>query len=850
MKSLSLSPVAVFLRKFIMVLAAVFAPALAVHAQGDDIGTPVGAPSPVVYNPNTLQSAQGEAPFNFTYALTVTSPSALPANVTTAVSINFAIEAKPAGSSAATALSYISSNQSQLSFTGPNQTRTVNITLQIPSGSETGDFTFLITTVGWPGDPALNIVDNGTRVNARVDPPSGLVAPQVAIASPANGTAYSRPLGGPAIMVPVTVTGSATNNAPLTELSATIAGVNGATTVLSTRPISMVLTGLGTANGMGVVSGGYPINSAGVYTITATARNVVGSSVTSSTFTVDEYLNVVPPTVVITAPAANASFALSYASKTGIKMDFTGASQTYGAVITKLTHQLDGGAVVEVSSSTLNQPTAYGTITLPVTTPGTHTFTVTATDAYGTATATSSFIVVDDTPVYYNLSGIVFNDANLNGVREGSEVGLAGVSMTLKSSAGAIIGTATSGSDGAYSFSVVAGGYTVTAGSVAGYTLTTANNHSVVVTNASVTAPDTGFGVVVQPAPVSLSGIVFYDANSNGVRNSPADYGLSGVSVQLSDAAGVLRSTVTTATDGTYVFSVTPGTYTVSVANVAGLNQTTATPRPYTIVVGGTSAVAPETGFGAPPYSTLTGVVFFDVNFNGIRNTEDYGLGAFTVKLYKAASSTTAIATTTTAANGTYSFANLASGNYVVVVTGIAGLAPTTLNEWSVSANGGAVTVPDTGFGLKFADIKKMSAGGFTIGYWKNNVDKAIAKKTGGVQVSAATIAAYTNAIGSLALDPFAGITMSQASAIMGSSSSAPIDLLKKQLVGSEYNYANGANGGYIGGSQQLTYAFIYWAEYVVKNPSLYSSTYIIWVKDWCDAYNNSHGGLVCGPNP
>jgi hypothetical protein len=36
----------------------------------------------------------------------------------------------------------------------------------------------------------------------------------------------------------------------------------------------------------------------------------------------------------------------------------------------------------------------------------------------------------------------------------------------------------------------------------------------------------------------------------------------------------------------------------------------------------------------------------------------------------------------------------------------------------------------------------------------------------------------------------------------------------------------------------------------VVANPGKYSSSYLIWAKDWFGAYNNSRGGVVSGPLP
>jgi hypothetical protein len=698
------------------------------------VGPPPGSAVPVVYNPDTLQSAQGDAPFSFQYTLQVTSPASLPAGLATTVTVNLAVTNSPAGSDQSTALGFVTFSQTTLQFTGPGQTRQISVYVNIPAGSIDGDFTYLITTPGWPAGYA--IVDNGTRINAHVNPPSGLVPPTVAINSPANGTLYVHEPGAPAIQVPITVSGGATDSAVLSALTATLTGYDSANTlILPTQSLNLVLTGLGTAQAVGVVAGGFPVSTPGIYTLSATAVNPVGSS-----------------------------------------------------------------------------------------------------------TTTSTFIVVEDTPVFSTLSGIVFADTNLDGIRQPGESGLAGVVVTLKNSAGAMIATAITAAGGGYSFTVTPGTYIVSAGAVSGYVLTTANNHAVAVSGPAVTAPDTGFGADIQHTPTTLSGVVFYDANSNGARDLPADYGLAGVAVQLLSSANAVIATVATSADGSYSFGVLPGTYSIGVAGVAGLIKTTASPLPYNIVVTGTPALAPQTGYGPQAVSTLSGTVFFDVNFNGVRNTGDYGLEAFAVKLMNAAG-TAVVATTATGANGTYAFAGIAPGNYLVSVTGIPGLSPTTLTEWSVSVTAASVTAPDTGFGLNFAAIRTMSSAALSQGFWKNNVSKNLAKKPNGTQVSLADMQTYTALIATLGLAPFNGLTMTAADTVF----SGKVQL-QLQLLAAEYNYVSGA---YIGGSRTLTYAFIYWGETVMQNTGgVYNAAYQTFTASWMEAYDTSEGGKVLGPLP
>ena len=70
--------------------------------------------------------------------------------------------------------------------------------------------------------------------------------------------------------------------------------------------------------------------------------------------------------------------------------------------------------------------------------------------------------------------------------------------------------------------------------------------------------------------PFTLSGRFFNDANRNGVDNSEA--GFQGVTVELTNASGVVIGTTSTAADGSYSFVGLPaGTYTVRVSDTNGV---------------------------------------------------------------------------------------------------------------------------------------------------------------------------------------------------------------------------------------------------------------------------------------
>lgn len=294
-------------------------------------------------------------------------------------------------------------------------------------------------------------------------------------------------------------------------------------------------------------------------------------------------------------------------------------------------------------------------------------------------------------------------------------------------------------------------------------------------------------------------------------------------------------NTVRVSSTGTMVVPAA-GTYYVTVTATSSAGSVSDT-HVFTVVVDP----------NAVTLQTVRGAVFLDLNNLGVRDPNEVGLGGITVRLYQGPA---LVRSVVTAADGKYTFIDVPSDTYDIDVVEPAGLTPTDALPRSVSSSLGWNVSPDLGLTLDFAALRGLKAGGFSHGYWKNNVDKAIAGKTNGAQVSAATIAAYTTAIGTLALSPFDGLTWQGASDVLSSNSNKPVDLLRKQLLASEYNYANGANGGFINGSAALTYAFVLWGEYVVVNAASLPSSYVLWAKDWFDAYNNSHGGAVNGPAP
>lgn len=72
----------------------------------------------------------------------------------------------------------------------------------------------------------------------------------------------------------------------------------------------------------------------------------------------------------------------------------------------------------------------------------------------------------------------------------------------------------------------------------------------------------------------------------------------------------------------------------------------------------------------------------------------------------------------------------------------------------------------------------------------------------------------------------------------MSSTSSNEVDLLKKQLLGTELNHVSG--GGLTGDSYSLQDILINWAEYMVSYSDSFTRDEIIIAKDIFDYINNT----------
>ena len=303
------------------------------------------------------------------------------------------------------------------------------------------------------------------------------------------------------------------------------------------------------------------------------------------------------------------------------------------------------------------------------------------------------------------LSGVVYIDADNDGVRDAGENGIGGITVTLTGiddTGAAVNRTVTTstvtGSVGQYAFTGLrpsnGSGYTITEGSTSGFldgdVAAPAGGGTVgndVITAIPVTS-DTdrdgyNFGEL---RPSRLSGTVFNDRNNNGTQD-PGETGIGGVTLTISgsdDRGNALTGTVYTVTtqpDGTYAFEnlrpsdatgytitqTQPAAYNDGVhdAGTAGGNDSVANTITAIKFTENTNATGYDFGERG---ASITGRVFVDNDRDGNRDADDtVGINAVTLTLRDSGGDI--VGTTTTNPDGTYAFDHLPAGTYTVTQT-------------------------------------------------------------------------------------------------------------------------------------------------------------------------------------
>jgi uncharacterized repeat protein (TIGR01451 family) len=397
------------------------------------------------------------------------------------------------------------------------------------------------------------------------------------------------------------------------------------------------------------------------------------------------------------------------------------ASTTCGGAVTAApgsgTISLANGASIPAGGCTIS-------VDVTGTTPGVHTNNIPAGDlktSVGNNQDPANSTLTISTLGY--VSGKVFRDNNVmpDGLFNGTDTPVAGETVELRSGADCtapLAATTVTDALGNYLFSgLAAGTYSVcqpaqpagttngiaTAGGIvpvngsggaAGASSNPTATSSQVV-NIQITAGGGGevsgstnnnFAEVV---PSSIAGTVFLDQNNNGVQNGP-DAGIAGVTVELLDAGNAVIATTTTDADGHYRFdNLPPGTYSVreptqpadtsngkTVAGAVGNGGTPGTPTLETMtpseiagIVLSPDTVAAGNDFAEIPHGrTVSGRAFLDYDNNGLLDDpRDHGIGGETINLTGTDINGNPVSrSTTTTADGRYSFTGLPAGTYTV----------------------------------------------------------------------------------------------------------------------------------------------------------------------------------------
>lgn len=361
-------------------------------------------------------------------------------------------------------------------------------------------------------------------------------------------------------------------------------------------------------------------------------------------------------------------------------------------------------AVTESANANSSATDTTGNITTNIVSNGTATISVTYTYQ---PTGISGYAYVQTTPNQVFMPG--------------TTPPLAGVTMTLTGGNLTTPLTTTTASDGSYSFTgLAAGTYTVTQTQPTGYlpgTITAGTdngatdgtvgteNISTITLNAGDSGINYNFGELNQP---SISGYVYYEPNAPAqvlYQNNTATPGIAGVTVTLTGSDGSSQTT-TTGADGSYSFTpLDPGvTYSIAITHPAGYLVGTDTPG---TGGGGTASTTSEeisgvmlTGgvngadynFGEIKASSLAGNVYVDSQNAGQIEPGDPPIANDTITLSGFNDQGPVTETTTTAADGTYSFTNLRPGTYGITQTQPAGYLP---GATTVGSQGGSETTGD-----------------------------------------------------------------------------------------------------------------------------------------------------------
>jgi hypothetical protein len=269
---------------------------------------------------------------------------------------------------------------------------------------------------------------------------------------------------------------------------------------------------------------------------------------------------------------------------------------------------------------------------------------------------------------FNHLTGFVWDDNNGNGLEDGIDFRLENAQLRLLDNNQNEIEVINTLADGSYEFTPVADGqYSIEVletGVLAGYVLTTANSPLSFSLNGNNVVNNFGY----QSHNSVIVGFVFADDNGNGNKDGNENF-IQGISIALTDTNNTVLATTSSNAQGIYQFNqLLATTYRVVVTDDLGIlidsNLTTAN-QPYeTNLIANQIDNTPRFGYQYHD-SSITGLVFDDLNGDGLLNNAEVGMGNVSIEL----TGNNQTSTFTTGSNGIFLFEQLFAGDYQISIT-------------------------------------------------------------------------------------------------------------------------------------------------------------------------------------
>jgi 5-hydroxyisourate hydrolase-like protein (transthyretin family) len=322
----------------------------------------------------------------------------------------------------------------------------------------------------------------------------------------------------------------------------------------------------------------------------------------------------------------------------------------------------------------------------------TDTFSITS----GSTNTTLDAGFVFTTPIESSITGIVWEDENANGTLDTGEVFRSSVIVALLDNGGSVIDTKSTNTDGAYTFNMLQEGFYTLRISLIGNETATIPNIGVddeIDSDFNIA----GLGVETEQfflenfeakdhvdlgivEKITIGDFIWEDIDNSGTQGG-TEIGLANILVTISDISTTITETTVSDETGEYKFMDLPaGNYQVCATlpegyfvgkKDTGIEQldSDANPDGCTDFMVFNSGSNNDIDIALTREVSINGIVFTDLNGNGIKNITDPGIDEVPVFLFSGTGIKldSTITATVGDTSGIYSFTNLQVGEYYVV---------------------------------------------------------------------------------------------------------------------------------------------------------------------------------------